>query len=65
MVWLYIGVVVAIYAAIFLFRDDACEDVRKWLYPALLILAIGGGYMLSTNGGDDDCTSYSFLVSDC
>lgn len=66
MVWIYAGVIALVYGFIFLFRDDASENIRKWAYPILLILAIGGGLYFANHGtnDDDECTTYGHLT-DC
>jgi hypothetical protein len=66
MLWIYAAIVLAGYVTILLFRDDASENVRKWIYPVLLILGIGGGWYFAVPHSDNsDCQSYGTRAGDC
>lgn len=63
--WAFFGLVVVVYAAIFMTQDEASSKLRGWLYIALLILAIAGGVYFAVPSNDDDCTRYSSFANDC
>jgi len=66
MLWIYVTAVAIGYAALFLFRDDASEHIRKWIYPVLIVLGILGGLYFAREGsGDDQCQTYGFRANDC
>lgn len=65
MLWIYAAAVFAFYAIIFIFKDDASEDIRKWIYPILIVLGILGGLYLTKTPSDDACTRYSSIANDC
>jgi len=66
MLWIYVAAIAVGYALLFLFKDDASEHVRKWIYPVLIVLGITGGAYFAKPGSDDkSCTSYGTRADDC
>jgi hypothetical protein len=66
MFWIFVAAVVAGYASLFLFRDDASEGIRKWIYPVLIALGLAGGaYFANSGSNNESCMSYGTRADDC
>lgn len=65
MLWYYTAAIVLGYAALLLFRDDASEKIRAWIFPVLLVLGILGGLYFGNPGQDENCQSYGTRAGDC
>lgn len=66
MLWIFTAAVAAGYVALLLFRDDASENIRKWIYPLLIALGfVGGLYFAEPSSNDEACASYGTRAGDC